>query len=657
MLRPEDVDFNFARAFLQLATELDDDPFVDFAYGYVTGRTADDALAFVEAGIRASKKKVEPKVASLAGGVDRSAQYAVPYRLRTKSVKGLRALVAGEKAFPEEGHDRAFVREVLPEFEDYNAVTFIGHGWPGEVVGGIDYRDLRDARFEGAVFLNVACYTGVTQRYFQDDWRAGQVREKSIELDESFGLTLLRTGVVGYTAYTCPRPAGPELDTDLVSLIAGGASLGEARRRDYDKTVLGFLGFGVPRLDLPLLVDGQKFSRQRDAVRDIMLEAATGGIVFGDPALRPFRARPEEAPVRIEVEAARDRFDVRATCPGHALFLQCSDQTARFGDTMAMRVYARVPLGGALVRDVTVTSLELGGVPQKARLIWAFERDADETYAQVKVMFPRPRMPGPIEARVEIVTTRDAAEAKASGGDAATTVERSPAPNDPSSTAILPIMLEVAPRYDVSREALQAALDATAAELARPGAANSELRALTRFESEGFRALCVLLEVGHHHYRTAELLAATYRPGDERHLLALARKADLPNYASWSVRDGLGVADTDEVCAFLLEELRTSEDAGEFMSAAQGLARVGEKRAVRPIGRRLVEFRTGWSGVEPHLLSALGKLGGAGAVRVLERYALDERATNTALALSLLKKLDPAVHRRIAARLEKKKRD
>ena len=67
----------------------------------------------------------------------------------------------------------------------------------------------------------------------------------------------------------------------------------------------------------------------------------------------------------------------------------------------------------------------------------------------------------------------------------------------------------------------------------------------------GFRAVCALLEVGQAHYRTHELLAATWHPGDERHLLALASGPALPNFASWSVLRGLGCADTPVVRAYL----------------------------------------------------------------------------------------------------------
>src|SRR5205823_7823156 len=45
---PDELDVNFAWAWLALTTRLDDDPFVDVRTGFITGATAKDAAAFVE---------------------------------------------------------------------------------------------------------------------------------------------------------------------------------------------------------------------------------------------------------------------------------------------------------------------------------------------------------------------------------------------------------------------------------------------------------------------------------------------------------------------------------------------------------------------------------------------------------------------------------
>ncbi len=48
VMRPEQTEFDFSRRFLQMSTEIDDDPFVDCAFGYITGRSPATALAFAQ---------------------------------------------------------------------------------------------------------------------------------------------------------------------------------------------------------------------------------------------------------------------------------------------------------------------------------------------------------------------------------------------------------------------------------------------------------------------------------------------------------------------------------------------------------------------------------------------------------------------------------
>ncbi|MCA8973209.1 MAG: hypothetical protein KDC98_00735, partial [Planctomycetes bacterium] len=600
VMRPEQLDFAFARRFLQLATEIDDDPFVDFAFGYITGATAAEAVALARRGTARKPLQAKPRHASVAGGAERSFVTERPQLLGRVRLDAVQFYCAGEEAFPDTGRDRAFLAENLPKLEGRDTVTFIGHGWPREVHGGPDHGDLAGLDLDGAVALNVACYTGVTNGYFEDDYRRGLIRRKEVPFEESFCLALLRTGVVGYTAYLCPRPAGPELDTDLAALVADGVSLGEARRRDYDKTVLGFLGFGEDRLLCGPIADGGRISRSGDVVRDIMLEGATGGVLFGDPACIPFAGLRGAAPVAITIENNGSGLRLRARAAVTALYLQCSDPTAKWGETMAMKVHARVPIGERLIEDVTVDELKIGRDVQPSRVLWAIEDDHGERFLQLKVNFPRgERMLGELKLAVRIAATTDPDKAKRRGGE----VQR---PRHDAAMASSPRdPFALAADREIAREAVQAALDASAALLS--GSGGDALQKLGEFGSEGFRAACVLLESGTSHHRSFEMLKATWHPGDERHLIALASGPALPNFASWTVLRGLGVADTPAVRALLLQRLATETDAGLFMSAAQGLAMLGAKEAAAAIGDRVLEFRSAWSGVESYLIAALAE--------------------------------------------------
>ncbi|MCK5945395.1 MAG: hypothetical protein KAI24_25620, partial [Planctomycetes bacterium] len=422
VMRPEQIDFGFQRRFLQLATRIDDDPFVDFAFGYITGATGDEALALAERGTARQPKVGTPRFAGVAGGVDRSRQFDVPVPMGKVVVRQLGIHSAGEQAFPDEGRDRAFLAEHLPKLEGCDVVTFIGHGYPHEVHGGPDHRDIRGLRLPGAVALNVACYTGTTDRWYDRDHRRARIVAKRVPGEQSFCLELLRSGVVGYTAYVCPRPAGPELDTDRTALVFDGATLGEARRRDYDKTVLGFLGFGEERLALDDVHDGAKVPRAIDPIRDLMLEGATGGALFGDPACRPFAGMPDKSPVRVAVEAADEAGDehvtVRVKGDAGVLWTHFSDPTARWGDSMAMKVHARVPLGDRHATGVEVRELRVGRKVVPTRLLWAVEEDHGERFVQVRVNFERSlKVRGVLSCTVRVATTADASQAVRRGGE------------------------------------------------------------------------------------------------------------------------------------------------------------------------------------------------------------------------------------------------
>ncbi|MCU0863235.1 MAG: hypothetical protein MUC36_05560 [Planctomycetes bacterium] len=646
VMRPEQIEFGFQRRFLQLATELDDDPFVDFAFGYLTGRTGAEALALAQRGIARRPEPVDDGVADVIGGVERSQVGKGVFHLRRQRLDQLQILSAGESVFPAAGRDVEFLRAQLPKLKGRDVVTFVGHGYPREVVGGPTFAELAGLVLDGAVVLNVACYTGVTNRWYEDDWRAAVLHERTVPLDESFCLSLLRTGVVGYTAYLCPRPAGPELATDLAALVVDGMSLGEARRRDYDKTVLGFLGFGEGRLQLEPVEDGAKFAPQREAVRDIMLEGATGGVLFGDPACVPFAARDGEAPVTITTGAQDGAIVVKARAAVHGLYQHCSDPTAEWGQTMAMRVHARLPLGDRHVTDLVVDELRVGDQPQPSRVLWAIETDRGERFVQLKINFPRPTSSLPVGMRMtaRLLTTGDPALGKAFGGEVR---RRRAASQDVASRELSPLLLERATAREVSREVMQHALDASADLLA--GRGDERIAAFATRGSEGFRAVCALLEVGHAHVHTTRLLQLTWRPGDERHLLALASGPNLPNYATWIVLRGLGTADTAEVRAYLQQRLAQEPDAGCCMSIAQALAQLGVREAIAPIAARVRAFEPGWAGVMPYLIESLEQLGGDDAIAALEAIGLDAGCGDPAPVLAALARLSPAVAERVRA--------
>src|SRR5579863_9205516 len=419
IVRPGDLDINMARAFLKLSTQVDDDPFVDFAYGFITGDTPETALALAEAGVHSEKKRSKPSLAVAAVGtemVTRSAVYQQQFALRKKSLPQLWGQIAGGENFAGIGRDAKFIKQLMPQLPDHSLIMLAGHGYPAEIVGGPTWKDFEGLKFDGAVVLNIACYTGVTGRWFEDDQANGLRRERTIPAGESVCLAVLRAKPAAYVGYACPRPAGPELFMDVPALAAEGLSVGEVRRRDYNRVVLAHVAQGFTALPAVEYTDGDRIRPPRNIVRDLLLEMSTGGMLFGDPAFTPFAAQPDETPVEVTTQRNGERIAATVAVRGQHLFLNCSEPLATWGADQqpVLRLMARLPLGQDRVAEVTVKEIQAGEKIAGRRLVWAVEEDRGERFLHVKVLFPQPAaeklatLQAGARAVFEVVTTKDA---------------------------------------------------------------------------------------------------------------------------------------------------------------------------------------------------------------------------------------------------------
>jgi hypothetical protein len=397
VLRPEQIHVNSVRRFLKMATTMDRDPFVDFAFGYVTGATAKEAAAFVKNIVRAPRRKPVERIAraSVSGGSGPCTS-----RRETYVAGGLRFPMT-RLSFVRPGggkeRDQKFLDEHLADIEGSRAVMMGGHGMPWMIGGGPQAEDVEKLSLYPAVVFNYACYTGTTEIWPERKYEKGEYAHglKENERKRSFALAVIRAGATGYVAYVNPRPAGPELSIDFQRVLAG-ASMGAARRNDYAKIVLGYLGFGEPGITVPDWKDGErKPAATVDPVRHMMLEGATGGILYGDPAYAPFPVVKDALPLKTRVARRGDELHVTLSLPQHQSYLWGADPFRKFDPAarqMAMKLYDRVeiPKGLPEIRSVRIASATWGGKPiATLPPIWAVEDDRGKRYLHVKPGFAR----------------------------------------------------------------------------------------------------------------------------------------------------------------------------------------------------------------------------------------------------------------------------
>lgn len=252
-------------------------------------------------------------------------------------------------------------------------------------------------------------------------------------------------------------------------------------------------------------------------------------------------------------------------------------------------------------------------------------------------------------ARLSAQEKRLAGEVQALRAESPAVPAAAPAESEIPEPEIPEPIRRAAAELGVSDAAIGAAVRADRAFRASPyGAHEAEIAALVALGEDGFRAVVALLKAGRGGIWFDRLFEATMAPGREALLLALSEDEDAMRRSGWSILTGLGFADTPEVRDYLLARLEREgreEDAGQFMSAAEALARLKEPRAAVFFEGKLA--RKGWSGVRGSLLNALGKIGGPDARRILLEYIRDPNSENPGSAVRALGQFD-----RVAAKEE-----
>jgi RNA polymerase sigma-70 factor (ECF subfamily) len=240
--------------------------------------------------------------------------------------------------------------------------------------------------------------------------------------------------------------------------------------------------------------------------------------------------------------------------------------------------------------------------------------------------------------RRELDAVRAAATERAAPGRAGTAAS--------TEAAALPASVrDAATALSVGEAAVRAAEkaeDLLRVQYARPNLDDDAREALKELEShgeEGFRAILALLRSGRDGIWFERLLRETWRPGFEVHLMAFSRDPAVHTFGRWPALKALGAADTAGVRRFLLDLVATETDPGLFMSAADALGDLKEAAGATDVGEKL--RRPGWEGVRPHLLGALGGMGGAEAKRILLEYIAEPDADDLFYAVAALQRIDP----------------
>jgi hypothetical protein len=383
-IEPDELDVNFAGRWLTMTSRLDDDPFVDVRTGFITGATPEAAEAFVgriAAAVEGQLRLPGAFVDDLGPPEAGNQQYFNTFRgsqfvPALEGRFGVRSLAHGKGGFTE---DR------LGSLDGAGLVHFGGHGHPDRIDDGLTAAQLPRLRLAPCVVFNGACYTGVTDCWYETT--GDRVVERTVAPRDCFCLNLLRTDAIAYLAALHPDHGMPVYQ-EMDYLACRGAPLGDVIKHTYDGVVVGAGGKMPP---FEPLRGGTTAPPPNPA--DVMLKGTASRVLFGDPALivcDAFTPPPFTTQVTEEGGALR----VTATLANPALRSTFTDTyhndlnpQAPFNDRAL--VVVDLPAGWDAVGPVEVVAVRGGGRTLSHRLVGqAVEQDQGGRRLHVQVDVP-----------------------------------------------------------------------------------------------------------------------------------------------------------------------------------------------------------------------------------------------------------------------------
>ena len=338
VLAPETIDANLPRQLVPILARFGADPFVDCAFGLITGATGEETLHFVKNILRAPEgrlpaKKFEAVAVALdhcvylsprskAGGVERVLETTELWMTgQQEDWEEFLSLHRGETrgaGLVEWGHcgdsqgiwlfsmyrnmDDEKHWKYTPEKVGWNPEGEMPRLTPAKLLDGVDLFP--------AVVLNGSCHSAVTHNTmvgpdiistFGDT--DGLVRFFPIEPEESFPLMAISHGATAYIAPLAANNAN-RVSIEQWQILAGGTSLGEVMKRTYDELVMGA---AAHELRFALFEDGQ-----REVQAAPMFDDTVHRVLFGDPAFTAWN-EPVATTHDVQVVALEEGNTLRIT--------------------------------------------------------------------------------------------------------------------------------------------------------------------------------------------------------------------------------------------------------------------------------------------------------------------------------------------------------
>ena len=377
VLRPEELNINLCYDILEISFRLDDDPFPDFAYGFITGATASETLALVENMVRAE---------SNPNSVPRRLVAFGPSNVSQSDDKTDFEWLPDWQCIRLAHKPGTFPRKYLDKLADRGIIRFWGHGSPRRVDGSLSYSQLRNLNLYPAVVFAGPCFSAVVHRYYEWNCCDTSVHVDCVPVEESLALMFIAQGATAYFGALHENKCGSAA-WEMEDALATGDPLGIVMKHTYDTVIMAQ---GGKRLAFPRLRDGE--SPPKEDPVDFQINRTASRILLGDPAYQPF-SRTALNPIKTTTRLTATGMEIEASVTEPRMrftFVDVFHTDLCTCDTPDDVLYFRVELPDGFPKAYSVSHSEdscpLKDVKHSA-LVWAEESWLGKRFLHVQVAF------------------------------------------------------------------------------------------------------------------------------------------------------------------------------------------------------------------------------------------------------------------------------
>jgi hypothetical protein len=293
VVHPERIEDNFVGDVFAGLTALDEDPYLDCAYGYITGATPQEALTLVRntATAQAEPDRIPKKFVAVAHTFAQNdlAPFAVQEANRYTAY-GYQTAQINPIDDSEEWNRKA--EQEIQKLNGASLVFLAGHGM-GDMSCAIAGDEFGRVKLQSAIVVNGTCHSAVTEIRHDCKDRFGTIGTTRINPEKSVCLNFIRAGAVGQFASTASS-GWRNVAFTIKRFFNEGRSLGEALQESLNDKLRQA---GVKRVRIIPFQEGRRsphaFSENENPGH---IQSISRVILIGDPAYRPFTPKSGKAP-------------------------------------------------------------------------------------------------------------------------------------------------------------------------------------------------------------------------------------------------------------------------------------------------------------------------------------------------------------------------